>query len=60
MITKLLTDWKEELHNLHCDLYNKGNEGHSLHYNVLSSEALRLSRCISDLQDTVLQEVQND
>ena len=56
MLIALLAYWKEELHNLHCDLYAKGEEGHSLHYNVLSAEALRLSMCINDLQDTLLQQ----
>ena len=57
---KLLADWKEELHNLHCGLYAKGEEGHSLHYNVLSAEALRLSMCINELQAALIQGLSND
>ena len=60
MIIKLLSDWNEELHNLHCDLYAKGEEGHSLHYNVLSAEALRLSMCINELQAALIQGLSND
>ena len=60
MIIKLLSDWNEELHNLHCDLYAKGEEGHSLHYNVLSAETLRLSMCINELQAALIEWLSNE
>ena len=57
---KLLLDRTTRLHELPCDLYNKGEEGHSIPYNVLSAEALRLSMCINELQAVLLKEKTND
>ena len=53
--TNLLIQWKEELSNLIVDMYELGDKPNLLRYELLSTEALRLSRCISDLTEITLE-----
>jgi hypothetical protein len=50
----LLNEWTDELTSLKLDLYDLGNEPDSFKYNILATEALRLSMCICDLQRKLL------
>ena len=51
---EVLNDWLHELNTLKVDLYNLGEKGDSVQYNILATEALRLSMCICDLQRKML------
>ena len=54
-LNDLLASWKDDLDEIKADLYVKGEKGDSLHYNLLSTEALILATCIADLQNVLLQ-----
>lgn len=50
----VLNEWTHELNSIKVDLYNLGEKGDSFQYNILATEALRLSMCICDLQRKLL------
>lgn len=54
-MNKILCDWKSQLVDLKDELYIIGSAGDSLRYNLLSTEAMVLSRCIIDLQERLLE-----
>lgn len=50
----VLNEWSHELNSIKVDLYELGNKPDSTQYNLLATEALRLSMCICDLQRKLL------
>jgi len=55
-IIEMIQGWKNELAEIKEDLLAKGGDAGSLEYNVLSSEALRLSMCITDATELLINE----
>lgn len=53
-VSERLQEWKEELNVLIEDMRELGDKPDTLRYELLSTEALRLSRCINDLTETWL------
>lgn len=56
MQSKVLDEWIHELNSLKVDLYELGDKADSFKYNMLATEALRLSQCIIDLQQLLVTE----
>lgn len=54
---ELLDEWFIEYHEIKGELRQLGGEADSLRYNLLSTEALRLSQCITDLQQMLLESI---
>lgn len=50
----ILAEWKEQVAEIKANLYDIGEKGDSLHYNLLATEAMALSQCIMELQDYLL------
>lgn len=51
---QLIKKWTDDLDDLKATLYSIGEKGDSLHYNLLSTEAMVLSACIIDLQSMII------
>ena len=58
-LNTLISVWQNELLSLRESLYDLGNKPDSLAYNLLSTEALRLSMCINDVREVQLKEMIN-
>lgn len=54
-IKNVIEIWKIELDSLKGELIQIGSKSDSLQYNFLATEALRLSLCINDATDCLLQ-----
>lgn len=52
-MNELLRQWRSELHELKGVLYQIGDKADSNQYNLYAAEALRLSMCISELQEAL-------
>jgi len=50
----LINQWKLEFGEVRSALIEIGAKGDSLEYNLLANEALRLSMCISDATDLLV------
>ena len=50
---ELLEQWQNELHELKGVLYQIGDKADTNQYNLYAAEALRLSMCISELQQVI-------
>ena len=57
---ELIEEWGLEYAELKGLLRKLGGEADSLQYNLIASEALRLSQCISDVQQMLLESVDAD
>jgi len=57
---ELIEEWGLEYAELKGLLRKLGGEADSLQYNLIASEALRLSQCISDVQQMMLESVDAD
>ena len=53
-IKELIVVWRYEFDSIKEQLITKGSEANSQEYNLLATEALRLSLCINDLTDLLL------
>lgn len=51
-IDELLIKWQEELDVLKCNLIELGGRPDSFEYNIIATQALMLSQCIIDLQQS--------
>lgn len=54
LIKKMIESWKAEFASIREQLILKGGESSTLEYNLLATEALRLSLCINDATDLLL------
>lgn len=54
LIREMIEDWRSEFLLIREQLAAKGGESNSLEYNILATEALRLSLCINDATDLLL------
>lgn len=54
LIKKMIESWKNEFASIREQLILKGGESSTLEYNLLATEALRLSLCINDATDLLL------
>lgn len=57
-LKNIIAQWQGELDELKGVLVMKGGEAASLEYNILATEALRLSICISDATRVLLQDAE--
>jgi hypothetical protein len=54
LIKKMMEKWKEEFASIREQLILKGAESNTLEYNLLAAEAMRLSMCINDAAELLL------
>ncbi len=54
LLRRQMADWRQEIEDLKLDLINAGSKPDSLEYNLKANEALRLSLCINDLADLLI------
>ena len=50
----MIESWREEFASIKEQLIVRGGEANSVEYNILATEALRLSLCINDATDLML------
>lgn len=55
-VDELIEKWSEELRVLRDWLYDLGDQAHTNRYNLLATEALRLSLCINDARAALAKE----
>lgn len=53
-IESVVDHWKQQLNGLYDKLAELGDQAHTNQYNLLATEALRLSFCIADVQAALL------
>ena len=53
-IIEQIEEWKEELQTIKCGLIEAGDRPDSLAYNVESAKALKLSECITDATELLI------
>lgn len=56
IVDELIEKWSEELRALRVELYDLGDQAHTNRYNLLATEALRLSLCINDARAALAKE----
>lgn len=52
----LIEKWADAFDDLKAHLYETGEKGDSLQYNLLSTEAMILAACIIDLQNAIIEQ----
>lgn len=60
LIKKMIEEWRNEFYSIKEQLIINGGESNSLEYNLLATEALRLSMCINDATDLILSIVEKE
>ncbi|MNC76851.1 hypothetical protein D3C75_1286660 [compost metagenome] len=55
-IDELLAGWEAALSDLRTELYKLGDQAHTNSYNLLATEALRLSVCINGLRKALMED----
>ena len=51
----LIGHWKEQILDNQEELYSPGAEAHTLKYNLLSAETMRLDHCVVEAQELLLE-----
>lgn len=59
-IESVVDRWKQQLNDLHDKLAELGDQAHTNQYNLLATEALRLSVCIASIIEAQLGDAKDD
>jgi len=59
-VRDMIENWREEYNSIKEQLIVNGAEAHKNEYNLLATEALRLSLCMNDAVDLLIQMLEEE